>query len=269
MRIRALSALIAVLGVAGIYWFLKTDGLLLIGLLVSAGSIFEYARLTFRKEVAVASIRWSFVTLCLALLLTTTLLERPIAAVAQVAVYFLTIVLFNVSRRTDLAPAVQFQGAGLMGFLYVGIFPALALRLLRLENGDIWFFGLLAIVFAGDTMAYVTGRFFGKRKLFSAVSPKKTVEGAIGGLFGSAIAGVVIAQYLPQHTTSATMIAAAIVTGGFAQIGDLHESLLKRVADVKDSGSIMPGHGGILDRLDGVLFAAPVYYSVVSFLINR
>ena len=85
MRIRALSALIAVLGVAGIYWFLKTDGLLLIGLLVSAGSIFEYARLTFRKEVAVASIRWSFVTLCLALLLTTTLLERPIAAVAQVA----------------------------------------------------------------------------------------------------------------------------------------------------------------------------------------
>ncbi|MBL7687488.1 MAG: phosphatidate cytidylyltransferase, partial [Bdellovibrionaceae bacterium] len=97
----------------------------------------------------------------------------------------------------------------------------------------------------------------------------KTVEGAIGGLFGSAIAGVVIAQYLPQHTTSATMIAAAVVTGGFAQIGDLHESLLKRVADVKDSGSIMPGHGGILDRLDGVLFAAPVYYSVVSFLINR
>lgn len=268
MKVRALSALIAVLAVAGTYWFLKTDGLLLIGLVVSAGGILEYARLSFRKESDISSIRWSFVALCFALLLTTTLLDRPIAAIAQVAVYFVTIVLLSVSRRTDLAPAVQLQGSGLMGFLYVGIFPALALRLLRLENGDIWFFGLLATVFAGDTLAYITGRFFGKHTLFSAVSPKKTVEGALGGLCGSALAGFVIAQLLPQHTTPMTMIAAAIVTGGFAQIGDLQESLLKRVAEVKDSGSVMPGHGGILDRIDGVLFAAPVYYSVVSFLIG-
>jgi phosphatidate cytidylyltransferase len=240
-----------------------------IGIAVSLGCIYEYGRLTFRPELAPRSLRWSFVILCSALFLTTAFVDKPVASIAQAAIYFLTIVLFNVTSKRDLATAVQLQGAGLMGFLYVGLFPALALRLLKFDHGDVWFFGLLAIVFAGDTMAYITGRFFGRHKLFELVSPKKTVEGAFGGLLGSALAGVMIAQFLPPEGSSWMMIAAATITGAFAQIGDLHESLLKRVADVKDSGSIMPGHGGSLDRLDGILFAAPVYFSLVSFLTSR
>ena len=269
MKIRAVSALIAAVLLGSIYWFFRTKGLLGIGVAVILGCIYEYGRLTFRPELAPRSLRWSFVILCAALFLTTAFVEKPVASIAQASIYFLTIVLFNVSSRRDLQTAVQLQGAGLMGFLYVGLFPALALRLLKFDQGDIWFLGLLAIVFAGDTMAYITGRFLGRHKLFEAVSPKKTVEGAIGGLVGSAIAGVVIAQFLPAEASSWMMIAAATITGAFAQIGDLHESLLKRVADVKDSGSIMPGHGGSLDRLDGVLFAAPVYFSLVSFLTSR
>lgn len=269
MKIRAISALIAVLLFVAIYWFFRTNGLMAIGIAVGLGSIYEYARLTFRPEQSPRSLRWSFVILCSALFLTTVFVEKPVASIAQASIYFLTIVLFNVTTRSDLAPAVQLQGAGLMGFLYVGLFPALAIRLLRFEGGDVWFFGLLAIVFSGDTLAYITGRFFGRHKLFETVSPKKTIEGAVGGLVGSGIAGVVITQFLPDVATSWAMIAAASITGAFAQIGDLHESLLKRVADVKDSGSIMPGHGGILDRLDGVLFAAPVYFSLVSFLVSR
>lgn len=269
MRIRTVSAFVAAVLLAAIYWFFRTKGLWAIGITVSLGCIYEYGRLTFRPELAPRSLRWSFMILAAALFLTTAFVERPVASIAQASIYFLTIVLFNVTSRRDLPTAVQLQGAGLMGFLYVGLFPALALRLLKFEQGDVWFFGLLAIVFAGDTMAYITGRFFGKHKLFEAVSPKKTVEGAIGGLIGSALAGVVIAQFLPKEASSWMMIAAATITGAFAQIGDLHESLLKRVADVKDSGSIMPGHGGSLDRLDGVLFAAPVYFSLVSFLTTR
>lgn len=269
MKIRAVSAVIAVILIALGYWFFRTKGLFGIGIAVSLGCIYEYARLTFRPEQAPRSLRWSFVILCSALFLTTVFVEKPVASIAQASIYFLTIVLFNVTARADLAPAVQLQGAGLMGFLYVGLFPALAIRLLRFDHGDVWFFGLLAIVFSGDTLAYITGRFFGRRKLFESVSPKKTVEGAIGGLVGSGIAGVVIAQYLPDEGGSLAMVAAAAITGAFAQIGDLYESLLKRVADVKDSGSIMPGHGGILDRLDGVLFASPVYFSLVSFLVAR
>lgn len=269
MKIRSVSAVIAAVLLGAVYWFFRTKGLLGIGIAVSLGCIYEYGRLTFRPELAPRSLRWSFVILAAALFLTTAFVEKPVASIAQASIYFMTIVLFNVTSRRDLSTAVQLQGAGLMGFLYVGLFPALALRLLKFEQGDVWFFGLLAIVFAGDTMAYITGRFFGRHKLFESVSPKKTVEGAIGGLFGSALAGVLIAQFLPPEASSWMMIAAATITGAFAQIGDLHESLLKRVADVKDSGSIMPGHGGSLDRLDGVLFAAPVYFSLVSFLTTR
>lgn len=269
MKIRAVSALIAAVLLAAIYWFFRTRGLLGIGIALTLGAIYEYGRLTFRPDIAPRSLRWSFVVLCASLFLTTVFVEKPVASIAQASIYFMTIMLFNVTSRADLPMAAQFQGAGLMGFLYVGLFPALALRLLRFDEGDVWFFGLLAIVFSGDTMAYITGRFFGRTKLFELVSPKKTIEGAIGGLFGSAIAGIVIAQFLPPEASSWMMIAAATITGAFAQIGDLHESMLKRVADVKDSGRIMPGHGGVLDRLDGVLFAAPVYFSLVSFLTSR
>lgn len=269
MRVRAVSAIVAVLIFVATYWFFKTNGLLAVGILLTFASIYEYGRLTFRPDLAPRSLRWSFVILCASLFLTTVFVEKPVASIAQASIYFLTIVLFNVTNRRDLALSVQLQGAGLMGFLYVGLFPALALRILKFPEGDVWFFGLLAIVFAGDTMAYITGRFFGRHKLFEAVSPKKTIEGAIGGMIGSAIAGVLIAQFLPREVSSWMMIASAAITGAFAQIGDLNESLLKRVADVKDSGSIMPGHGGMLDRLDGVLFAAPVYFSLVSFLVSR
>lgn len=269
MRVRAVSAIVAVLIFVATYWFFKTNGLLAVGILLTFASIYEYGRLTFRPDLAPRSLRWSFVILCASLFLTTVFVEKPVSSIAQASIYFLTIVLFNVTNRRDLALSVQLQGAGLMGFLYVGLFPALALRILKFPEGDVWFFGLLAIVFAGDTMAYITGRFFGRHKLFEAVSPKKTIEGAFGGMLGSAIAGVVIAQFLPAEVSSWMMIASAAITGAFAQIGDLNESLLKRVADVKDSGSIMPGHGGMLDRLDGVLFAAPVYFSLVSFLVSR
>lgn len=269
MRLRAVSAIVAVLIFVLTYWFFKTNGLLAVGIILTFASIYEYGRLTFRPELAPRSLRWSFVILCASLFLTTVFVEKPVASIAQASIYFLTIVLFNITNRRDLSLSVQLQGAGLMGFLYVGLFPALALRILKFPEGDVWFFGLLAIVFAGDTMAYITGRFLGKNKLFEAVSPKKTIEGAAGGMLGSAIAGIVIAQFLPAEVSSWMMVASAAVTGAFAQIGDLNESLLKRVADVKDSGSIMPGHGGMLDRLDGVLFAAPVYFSLVSFLVSK
>ncbi|MEK7357644.1 MAG: phosphatidate cytidylyltransferase, partial [Bdellovibrionota bacterium] len=162
--------------------------------------------------------------------------------------------------------ALQLQTAGLMGFFYCGIFPGLTVHVLRMENGSTWLFGLLAIVFTGDTFAYLTGRFFGKRKLLEAVSPKKTVEGCLGGLGGSAVAGLVLGLFFLHDQPLWALVLTALVTGLFAQVGDLFESLLKRIADVKDSGAIMPGHGGILDRVDGVLFAAPIYYVLARFL---
>jgi phosphatidate cytidylyltransferase len=118
----------------------------------------------------------------------------------------------------------------------------------------------------GDIFAYFSGISMGRHKLFPALSPKKTVEGAIGGLIGSMAGGLAMWFGFFQDIPVALFIFLSIVTGIFAQTGDLFESLLKRVAQVKDSGRIMPGHGGLLDRLDGVLFALPFFYGIAYAL---
>lgn len=121
-----------------------------------------------------------------------------------------------------------------------------------------WIILLLSLVWSGDTGAYFVGRAIGRHKLYPKVSPKKTIEGALGGLVASVAAAVIVAWgWIPELD----LVHAGLIglLGGFsAQVGDLVESLLKRSAGVKDSGTLLPGHGGMLDRVDGVIFAFPV-----------
>jgi phosphatidate cytidylyltransferase len=196
-----------------------------------------------------------------------------LSALAIGTVSFLAMSLLEVRCAEDLPPTLQLQSMGVLGFLYCGLFPGLAVRFLlqyqqnQQDRGAIWLFGLMAIVFTGDTLAYIFGRAIGRHKLLEAVSPKKTIEGAIGGLIGSALAGAVLGIFFLPDRPLWAIVLTALTTGAFAQVGDLFESLLKRVAEVKDSGTMMPGHGGILDRVDGLLFAAPVYYVLARFLV--
>ena len=118
---------------------------------------------------------------------------------------------------------------------------------------------LLAIIWVGDTGAYYGGRAMGRHLLAPKVSPKKTVEGAIAGVLGSVIAGAAGGTWF-LHESLPTLIWVSVVTAIAGQVGDLAESVLKRSAGVKDSSSIMPGHGGILDRLDSLFFATPIFY---------
>jgi phosphatidate cytidylyltransferase len=123
----------------------------------------------------------------------------------------------------------------------------------------------LGVAWLGDTTAYFAGRFLGRHKLYEAVSPKKTVEGAIGGLAGSVLWAVVGSLwYLKGVLPLAHAVPLAIVAGALGQAGDLGESLLKRSTGVKDSGAIVPGHGGVLDRVDAVIVT-----SVIVFLYAR
>lgn len=135
--------------------------------------------------------------------------------------------------------------------------------------------GLFILIWTNDTFAYIVGKSIGKNKLFEKISPKKTIEGFIGGIIFAILAGYLISKYYikasPQFSERSIMIwtSIALIVGIVGTIGDLIESKFKRIAGVKDSGNIMPGHGGILDRLDSVIFVAPIiflYYQILHYV---
>ena len=147
----------------------------------------------------------------------------------------------------------------LLGVLYVAPLISTAYLIYKGAKGPLYICMTAAIVFAGDTLAYYCGRTWGKRPLAPLISPKKTWEGALGGLLGSLLAVLPFKPYVPEFSLSILLLLAA-GCGICAQVGDLAESCIKRSVGVKDSGKILPGHGGLLDRLDGFLFALPVFY---------
>ena len=125
---------------------------------------------------------------------------------------------------------------------------------------------ILILIWVNDSFAFLVGKNFGKTKLFPSVSPKKTVEGFIGGVVFSVITGAII-SYFNQTFNTNTWIVIALIMSVIGSIGDLVESNFKRHANVKDSGNIMPGHGGMLDRLDSLFFATPFVYLYLHFFI--
>lgn len=127
---------------------------------------------------------------------------------------------------------------------------------------------ILILIWTNDTFAYLVGITMGKTKLFERISPKKTIEGFSGGLVFAIIAGVLLAQFYIQESIIRWIIIALLVTT-FGTLGDLIESKFKRLAGVKDSGNIMPGHGGFLDRLDSIIFVAPfvyLFYQIIYYV---
>jgi phosphatidate cytidylyltransferase len=161
--------------------------------------------------------------------------------------------------------ALATVSATLFPALYIGL-PIAALLGIRTLGGSRGLFLLMLTVMVSDTSQYYTGRAFGRRRLAPIVSPKKTVEGAVGGaVIGTALFAVVGIWWLPQLAAPfRAVLGLTIVVLGI--VGDLFESMLKRSAGVKDSSALIPGHGGVLDRIDALLFAAPVYYIVLRYV---
>jgi phosphatidate cytidylyltransferase len=174
---------------------------------------------------------------------------------------FLAFALVFLLRFGQLATVAGQLALLVTGLIYVALLLTHLPWLRELPYGREWIYLVLLIVMAGDTGAYFTGTSIGRRKLYPAVSPNKSVEGAVGGLIGSLLgASLAKASFFPG-LSAIDVLVLGLGLGVLGQIGDLFESMLKRSFGVKDSGTLIPGHGGILDRLDSLLFAfAPAYY---------
>ena len=180
------------------------------------------------------------------------------------AIYFLF-------RHGDIETVAARLMATTVGIFYVGISFTFLAMLKRDHPGDIGshlIILVLASAWLSDTGGYFAGKALGRHKLYPAVSPNKTWEGSIGGLVAVALGAAAIKMFLIPSFSWVDIMLLAIPSAAIGQVGDLCESLLKRSMGVKDSGSLLPGHGGILDRVDAVLFIAPYVYLYTAFAIQ-
>lgn len=167
----------------------------------------------------------------------------------------ISVLRFKVDPRLPQVIAWQ-----VLGMAYIPLFLACLVLIRNTTEGVAWTFTVIAVIFLGDTGAYYAGRQYGKRKLCPSVSPGKTVEGALGGLAANVLAGIICKLVFSLSLPWIGVIPFFVIIGAAGQLGDLFESIFKRSAKIKDSGNILPGHGGILDRIDALLFALPVAY---------
>jgi phosphatidate cytidylyltransferase len=155
----------------------------------------------------------------------------------------------------------------LFGILFIGFLLAYVSLIWNMTNGRLWVLFLMVTIWAGDIFALLSGSFFGRHKLYPKISPNKTFEGLGGAIVGSIIVALAFALLFIPHLGKGPCILLAIGLGILGQLGDFTESMLKRSAQVKDSGTLIPGHGGMLDRLDSFLFSAPfLHYSLLYLL---
>jgi phosphatidate cytidylyltransferase len=261
---RVLSALVLLPIVVGTVWFLPPVATLVLALVAAALAFVEYATMArvLGARIPVGLIGAAVLAACASLgsgyVGLEVVLLTALIVVGAIAVGF--------GRP---GPSVLLDAsASLLPVVYIGL-PLGALAAVRLIGGREAVLLLMATIVVSDSAQYYTGRALGRRPLAPAISPKKTVEGAVGGVVFGTAAMLVGGRWLFPEADPLifTLVAASVVALGI--VGDLFESLLKRSAGLKDSSSLIPGHGGVLDRIDSWLFAAPVFYVFVRYLQIR
>lgn len=153
-----------------------------------------------------------------------------------------------------------------LGWLYIPYFLSYVMLIGQTADGRGWVLFCVVVAVAGDSAAYYCGRSMGRRKLYEKVSPKKTVEGSIAGLAGSMAAGLFVGLVAIRGVPAWELLAVAALLALAGQVGDLVESMLKRIGGVKDSSNLLPGHGGVLDRVDSLIFIFPAAWLYLSVL---
>jgi len=210
-----------------------------------------------------------FLALVAGAVLTVTLsLASVQAGSALLVVLFLLFGTLFLFRFKSLDTVVHQLALLVFGLMYIPLLLGHLSLLHAQEHGKGWIFFVMFLVMASDSLAYFSGMRFGRNKLYPAISPNKSVEGAFGGLAGGVVAALVVRAWLfPPLLGWFDAVLLGVGLGAASQVGDLFESMLKRSFGVKDSGTLIPGHGGMLDRLDSLLFAYPLAYYYVLYLL--
>jgi len=268
MLLRILSAVVLVPAVLAGVVYAKPWPFLITLAIIGTLCLHEYFRLT-RAMGLHAQPAFGYVAFWV---LMVGLHGRWIPVEALIAGLLIAAFLAAMWRRESLRDRAQGLMGNLLGLVYPGLFlyPALPLRFSFGEaQGLQWLIILLFAIWAGDSVALLAGKSFGRSAFAPLISPKKTNEGALGGLLGSVGAAVMLQHFFFTQLPLGHVIMLAILSGIFGQLGDLAESMLKRAAEVKDSSNLIPGHGGVLDRIDSLLFALPVAYLYLLLLYRR
>jgi phosphatidate cytidylyltransferase len=258
---RVLSALVLLPLVIGTVWFLPPVGTLALAAIAAILAFVEFAAIVRANDIHIPRSITGITVLAACIAVGVSLVSLDLLLMSAVIALGALAVATGAPRPGVLHDA----GASVLAVAYIGL-PLGALAAVRAIGGREALLLLMAAIVVSDTAQYYCGRAFGRRPLAPTISPKKTLEGAIGGLlFGTAAMLVGGRRVFPDaDVLLLTLVSASVAALGM--VGDLFESLLKRSAGVKDSSHIIPGHGGVLDRIDSWLFAAPIYYAFVRYL---
>lgn len=181
---------------------------------------------------------------------------------------FVALSVFVLARFSKIQGIFEMIAKQVLGIIYIPVSLALLIIIKGFEGGTWWVIWLMIVIFANDTGAFYTGTFLGRKKLSPSISPNKTIEGSIGGAVAGMITGFIFCQiFFSDFSLSLITLPAAFVLAIAGQVGDLFESAMKRASSIKDSGRILPGHGGMLDRIDGLLLAIPLLYIYLVYIL--
>jgi len=257
MKQRIMTGLIAGLGFLYFVWSGGIPYIILIEALAVIG-YYEWIKMNHTKMYSVESIL-GFLAVVL-LILVHNQLVHGINQMTVILVLFFLYLILTVAKKNHIT--IDQIGYFFLGVLYVGFGFAYMLetRLMGQGNGFALTLLILVTTWASDSGAYFTGKYLGKNKLWPEISPKKTIEGALGGMLFAAIAAVLMNYFFVYEEKIWFIFFIGLFISVIGQIGDLAESALKRAKEVKDSGTILPGHGGVLDRFDSLLFVFPILH---------
>jgi phosphatidate cytidylyltransferase len=259
------AAVAGVVLLFGIYFLFRQAGLVFLTVLLSFAAYREFL------EFSGAARGWKWLAWAVGLALSAWLclaLPGELPALYTSAALLLLAGLWQAHRAPAeaLAAGLQQAQSRVFALVYLIVFPSFVPRIHRLPHGPTLLLFLLLIIWLGDTAAYYGGKCLGRHKLSPNVSPGKTWEGALTALLACALLGFFYGRYALPYLWVWKPVVLAVFCSAIAQAGDLLESLMKRAYGVKDSGSLIPGHGGVFDRFDSLIFAAPFFYLLLALL---